>query len=173
MGLGGPKAANPGKDDLTSKAKQMFDDLDLDDDVGESIKSKNGIDLDFEQGSDDSGGDGNFNANELLNLTDYQNKRKARENDKKQQPNQFSAIGETTSKNINVKDILDPKKLAELNKEDDEDDWDMDDDDWGDSKKVKDVVLDKNELKSKNLNKLDNDELAAYKRAMDKDFMAK
>lgn len=33
--------------------------------------------------------------------------------------------------------------------------------------------MDKNELKSKNLNKLNNEELAAYKRAMDKDFMAK
>lgn len=50
----------------------MFDDLDLDD-VEASGKSK-GVDLDFEQGSDS--GDGNFNANELLNLTDYQNKRK-------------------------------------------------------------------------------------------------
>ena len=49
----------------------------------------------------------------------------------------------------------------------------MDDDDWGGGKKVKDVVLDKNELKQKNLNKLDNDELAAYKRAMDKDFEKK
>jgi len=47
------------------------------------------------------------------------------------------------------------------------------DDDWGDDNKNKDVVLNKNELKSKNLNKLDNEELAAYKRAMDKDFMAK
>ena len=50
----------------------MFDDLDLDD-VEASGKNK-GVDLDFEQGSDS--GDGNFNANELLNLTDYQNKRK-------------------------------------------------------------------------------------------------
>ena len=47
------------------------------------------------------------------------------------------------------------------------------DDDWGDEKKIKDVVLDKNELKQKNLNELDNDELAAYKRAMDKDFAKK
>ena len=45
----------------------MFDDLDFDD-VEASGKSK-GADLDFEQGSDS--GDGNFDANELLNLTDY------------------------------------------------------------------------------------------------------
>ena len=45
-------------------------------------------------------------------------------------------------------------------------------DDWGEPK-VKEVKLDKNELKSKNLNKLDNEELAAYKRAMDKEFNAK
>ena len=54
----------------------MFDDLDFDD-VEESGQSK-GVDLDFEQ--DSESGDGNFNANELLNLTDYQNKRKAKDN---------------------------------------------------------------------------------------------
>ena len=63
---------NHGQQDLTNKAKQMFDDLDLDD-VEASGKSK-AADLDFEQGSDS--GDGNFNANELLNLSEYQNKRK-------------------------------------------------------------------------------------------------
>lgn len=35
------------------------------------------------------------------------------------------------------------------------------------------ITLDKKELKSKNLNKLSNEELAAYKRAMDKDFEMK
>ena len=61
--------------------------------------------------------------------------------------------------------------LDDLNKDDDDDDWGMSDD-WGESK-VKEVKLDKNELKSKNLNKLNNEELAAYKRALDKDFNAK
>lgn len=159
-GLSGNKPAD--KDDMAQKAKQMFDDLDFDD-VEESGGGQ-GADLDFEQGSDS--GDGNFNANELLNLTDYQNKRNQRNNDNSKKPS-----AETTQ-NINVKDILDPKKLKELNKiEDNEDDWDMDDD-WGDEK-VKDVVLDKTELKQKNLNKLGNEELAAYKRAMDKDFAKK
>lgn len=81
----------------------MFDDLDFDD-VEESGQSK-GVDLDFEQ--DSESGDGNFNANELLNLTDYQNKRKAKDNDKSSANN--------TAQNINVKDILDPKKLDALN----------------------------------------------------------
>ena len=40
----------------------MFDDLGLD----------NGADLDFEQESNP--GDGKFDANKLLNLTDFQNK---------------------------------------------------------------------------------------------------
>lgn len=74
----------------------MFDDLDLDD-VEASGKSK-GVDLDFEQGSDS--GDGNFNANELLNLTDYQNKRK-KQNETKAAP----------PKNLHIKDVFDPKKL--------------------------------------------------------------
>jgi len=47
----------------------------------------------------------------------------------------------------------------------------MSGDDWGDMQK--EVKLDKKELKSKNLNQLNNEELAAYKRAMDKDFVSK
>lgn len=137
----------------------MFDDLDLDD-VEASGKSK-AADLDFEQGSDS--GDGNFNANELLNLSEYQNKRK-KEIEKKE------ATKPGPATNLNVKDVFDPHKLDEMNK--DEDDWGMSDD-WGDSKALKEVKLDKHELQSKNLNKLDNEELAAYKRAMDKEFMAK
>ena len=47
-------------------------------------------------------------------------------------------------------------------------------DDWGDTKVSQiEIVLDKTELKSKNLNKLDNEELAAYKRAMDVEFEKK
>lgn len=48
----------------------------------------------------------------------------------------------------------------------------MSGDDWGDQAQ-KEVKLDKNELQSKNLNHLGNEELAAYKRAMDKEFTAK
>jgi len=43
----------------------MFEELDMDDD-------EKGVDLAFEEGSDS--GD-NFNANELLNLSDYKKKR--------------------------------------------------------------------------------------------------
>lgn len=148
---------NNQQNDLTNKAKQMFDDLDLDD-VEASRQSK-AADLDFEQGSDS--GDGNFNANELLNLTDYQNKRK-KEIEKKEGSKPAAA-------NLNVKDVLNPQKLDEMNK--DEDDWGMSDD-WGD-KPLKEVKLDKNELQSKNLNQLSDEELNAYKRAMDKEFVAK
>ena len=52
----------------------MFDDLDLDDEFSEdgTAKNKNGAaDLDFAQESES----GEFDANELLNLTDYKNKR--------------------------------------------------------------------------------------------------
>ena len=43
-----------------------------------------------------------------------------------------------------------------------------DDDDWGDTKAADiEIVLDMKELQNKNLNKLDNKELDAYKRAMD------
>jgi hypothetical protein len=46
------------------------------------------------------------------------------------------------------------------------------DDDWGEPKQ-KEINLNKVDLKNMNLNKLDDEELAAYKRAMDKDFGAK
>lgn len=144
----------------------MFDDLDIEnDDFDESVKSKvgaSGIDLDFEQGSDESG-DGNFNANELLNLTDYQNKRGKNIPEK--------TLGSSgPQKNLQIKSVFDTKKNDPINEEDD-DDWGMSGDDWGDLQK--EVKLDKNELKSKNLNELNNDDLAAYKRAMDKEFVAK
>jgi hypothetical protein len=62
--------------------------------------------------------------------------------------------------------VFDDKKRAQLNESDD-DDWGGDDD-WGST--PKDIDLNKVDLKNKNLNKLDDEELAAYKRAMDKDF---
>jgi hypothetical protein len=49
----------------------MFDDLDFEDDFDDS-KAKGEGDLAFEQESES----GDFDANELLNLKDYQNKRK-------------------------------------------------------------------------------------------------
>ena len=52
--------------------------------------------------------------------------------------------------------------------EDEDDEWGGSDE-WGDSM-PKDVDLSKIDLKHKNLNKLSDADLAAHKRAMDKDF---
>ena len=72
---------------------------------------------------------------------------------------------------VNIKDVLNDKKRAEMNASDDDDDWG---DDWGDFKKDDmEIDLNKVDLKNKNLNKLGDAELAAYKKAMDKDFGAK
>ena len=63
------------------------------------------------------------------------------------------------------------KKKQELNKIKDEDDWGISNDDWGDLDTApKEINLNKEDLKNKNLNKLSDAELAAHKRAMDKDF---
>ena len=48
----------------------MFDNLDDDSDC-QKLEKENEADLDFEEDSDE----GEFNANELLNFSDYQNKR--------------------------------------------------------------------------------------------------
>lgn len=72
----------------------MFDELDEDDD-------EKGADLAFEEGSDS--GD-NFNANELLNLSDYKNKRQ-QEDKKAKVP-----IKPRTEKNVSVKDIFEKQK---------------------------------------------------------------
>ena len=61
---------------LTNKAKKMFDDLDLDDDFSDGEEKANkgkgeATDLAFEQESES----GEFDANELLDFTDYKNKR--------------------------------------------------------------------------------------------------
>jgi len=75
---------------LTDKAKQMFDDLDdYDDDFEESGASK---------GAEEGGN--NFNANELLNFSDYQNRRR-----------------ETANKSgaLNIKDVLNGSAVQKLN----------------------------------------------------------
>lgn len=68
---------------LKNKAKQMFDDLeDYDEDFEESAGQNE---------------NGDFNANELLNFTDYQNKRRGATNNN------------TGSGNLNIKDVLSGK----------------------------------------------------------------
>jgi len=73
-----PSISEQEPSDLKNKAKQMFDDLD---------------DSDGEEASKD-----NFNANELLNFQDYQNRRKEQQMQK--------------SGNINIKDVLSQNKKA-------------------------------------------------------------
>jgi hypothetical protein len=94
-----------------------------------------------------------------MNVQDYQNKRKQ------------SPFGQkkSTVEPLSVKDIFDEKKRQQMNESEEEDE---DEDDWGEPKQ-KEIKLHKIDMKNKNLNKLDNEELAAYKRAMDKDFGSK
>lgn len=92
----------------------MFDDLDLEDDYDQESQLK-GEDLAFEQGSDSGEGD-DFNANELLNFQDYQNKRKQ------------SPFGQkkTTAEPLSIKDVFDDKKRQQMNESESEEE-----DDWG------------------------------------------
>ena len=124
---------------MQDKAKQMFDDLDdYDDDFEESGVSK---------------GD-NFNANELLNFSDYQNRRR-----------------DTANKSgaLNIKDVLNGSAAQKLNNNQYDGEIEIDDDwgdDWGDEEEDEVKEVDK----KMNLNKLSDTELAKHKRAMDKDF---
>ena len=68
----------------------MFDDLDdFDDDFEDSMASKQ---------------DQDFNANELLNLTDYQNRRKVNQNPVENFSEQKKASG-----TLNIKEVLNGK----------------------------------------------------------------
>ena len=107
----------------------------------------------------------------MFNLSGYQNKRKDVVADKSK--NIPATINQKNDKfnKLSIKDVFDDKKKQELNKIKDEDDWGNSNDDWGDLDTApKEIKLDKEDLKSKNLNKLSDAELAAHKRAMDKDF---
>jgi hypothetical protein len=70
-----------------------------------------------------------------------------------------------SAEKMSVQDVFDPKKRAEIN----DDDW-GESDDWGTDPKPIEVDLNKVDLKTANLNKLNTEDLAAYKRAMDADF---
>ena len=142
--VGGGAKGNADKD-LASKAKKMFDDLDLEDENDDDEPNDKRAELDFEQGSDDEDGSNDFNANELLNLTDYQNKRQAKETKKVVQP----------PKAISIKDVFDDKKRENLNQmaDEEEDDGWGDSGDWDDHVKVPAAIkMNKNEMKEKNLN---------------------
>ena len=131
------------KDKLADKAKQMFDDLDDYDD-------------DFEESGASKGAGNNFNANELLNFSDYQNRRR-----------------ETANKSgaLNIKDVLNGSAAQKLNNNQYDGEIEIDDDwgdDWGDEDEDEIKEVDK----KMNLNKLSDTQLAKHKRAMDKDFNA-
>lgn len=107
--------------------------------------------------------DGDFDANELLNLTDYQNKRKGATTG-------FTSAAPATSQAVK-------KQTAPLeieNDYDDEDEQQEDDDDggwgddWGAPKKKED--LSKFDYNNTNLNKLSNEQLALHKKKMDEKF---
>lgn len=123
----------------------MFDDLDDD------------YDDDFEDSQASKAND-NFNANELLNFSDYQNKRRGAVDSQKQ-----------TSGALNIKDVLTHNATKLNNNQYDgeievNDDWG--EDDWGDEEEDIGNV----EYKKANLNKLSDAQLAAHKKLMDKDF---
>ena len=57
-----------------------------------------------------------------------------------------------------------------MNKESEDEGWDLDEDDWGGAPVQKEIKLNAEEIHTKNLNKLSDTELAAHKKAMDRDF---
>lgn len=133
----------------------MFDDLDDYDD-------------DFEESGASGKRDGdNFNANELLNFSDYQNRRREAT---QPEPTEKSGV-------LNVKDVLNGSAAQKINAEnmnsqayDGEievaDDWG---DDWGEDEEED---LDNVDYTKTDLNKLGDAALARHKKAMDKNFNA-
>ncbi|CDW76243.1 UNKNOWN [Stylonychia lemnae] len=131
--------------------KQKEDQKKFEDDFGDDFED------DFEDEEED--GDGDFDANELLNLTDYQNKRK--------QSQQMSSNTNTNKYNPTVgKD-----GAIEISNDDDEfeDDGDAWGDDWGEPKQKK-IDFDKFDYQNTNLNKLSTEQIAAHKKKMDEKF---
>ena len=120
----------------------MFDDLeDYDDDFEES-----------------AGQNENFDANELLNFTDYQNKRSNR--------GDAPAGQAANSGNLNIKDVLSGKANQQY------DDKIEIADDWGDEWEESEEDISGVDYAKTNLNKLDDKTLAKHKQAMEKGFSA-
>ena len=104
--------------ELANKAKQMFDDLDFDDDDDEfdqsGAKKNKAANLEFEEEGDS---DDDFNANELLNFSDYQNKRRQKAENQNPPPAKkvTSPFGQKkptviAAPNQSIKDVFDDKK---------------------------------------------------------------
>lgn len=103
---------------------------------------------DYEEQYEDEDDDGDFDANELLNLTDYQNKRKQLQD----KPSMAAAAKPSHDGAI------------EISNDDDDDGWG---DDWGAPKKPD---LSNFDYKNTNLNKLSNEQIALHKKKMDENF---
>ena len=96
---------------------------------------------------------------QYMHLQNYQNKRKQTETAKAQP-------------NLNIKDVFNGKAAQNINNKAYDEGFEIDDD-WGDEwaeDSDKDQDLDNFDYKNKNLNKLNDKELALHKKAMDKDF---
>lgn len=102
--------------------------------------------------------DGDFDANELLNLTDYQNKRK-----QNQQPAATATGGNKQGQTVGKDGAI------EISNDDFEDDGDAWGDDWGQPKQEK-IDFAKVDYSTMNLNKLSTEQIAAHKKKMDEKF---
>ena len=98
-----------------------------------------------------------FDANELMKLGDYKGKR-----DQKLAPLKAPAA-------LSINEVFDNNKKAAINAQpvEESDDWGLNDLPEEPGKKI---IMNSKEAMSKDLNKLDNDDLAAHKRGMDVKF---
>eukprot|EP00347_Sterkiella_histriomuscorum_P001504 403371780 len=111
-----------------------------------------GDDFEDEEEDEEEEDEGDFDANELLNLTDYQNKRKQQTG-----ANFNQTVGKDGAIEISNDDFND----------DEGDAWG---DDWGDTKKKENIDFDKIDYSNYNLNKLSTEQIEAHKKKMDEKF---
>lgn len=136
------------------------------------LKEDYGDDFEDEYGNEDEDDDGDFDANELLNLTDYQNKRKQSQqtyqssstvnNNLKSSGGPLTKVGKDGAIEIS-NDYYDEE-------EDEDDNGDAWGDDWGDNNKD-DENLDNFDYNNTNLNKMSTEQIAKHKKNMDKEFV--
>lgn len=118
-------------------------------------------DEDEDEYGDEEDDDGDFDANELLNLTDYQNKRRQNQSvhsssTSQQQQKAITKVGKDGAIEIS-NDYYDED-------EDDDDGWG---EDWGNQKEEN---LDNFDYNNTNLNKMSNQQLEKHKKKMDEKF---
>lgn len=118
---------------------------------------------DFEESGANQGQDPEFNANELLNFKDYQNKR--------QSPTEQVEPAKPKP-NLNIKEVLNGG-AAKLNNQAFDEDFEIEDDwgdEWGEDSDEKAKDFSQFDYNNKDLNQMGDKELAQHKKAMDKDF---